>query len=53
MPQAYVLGLGQSGISAAKLLKADGWQVTISDSNTSPSLEQRKLALESEVLRWS
>ena len=48
MPQAYVLGLGQSGISAAKLLKADGWQVTISDSNTGPSLEQRKLALESE-----
>ncbi|MFZ4556321.1 MAG: UDP-N-acetylmuramoyl-L-alanine--D-glutamate ligase [Pseudanabaena sp.] len=48
MPQAYVLGLGQSGISAAKLLKADGWQVTISDSNASPSLEQRKLALESE-----
>ncbi|TYQ27506.1 UDP-N-acetylmuramoyl-L-alanine--D-glutamate ligase [Pseudanabaena sp. UWO310] len=48
MPQAYVLGLGQSGISAAKLLKADGWQVTVSDSNNSPSLEQRKQALESE-----
>ena len=45
MPQAYVLGLGQSGISAAKLLKADGWQVTISDSNTSPSLEQRQQEL--------
>ncbi|PZU97325.1 MAG: UDP-N-acetylmuramoyl-L-alanine--D-glutamate ligase [Pseudanabaena sp.] len=44
--QAYVLGLGQSGISAAKLLKADGWRVTISDSNTSPSLEQRKQELE-------
>lgn len=48
MPQAYVLGLGQSGISAAKLLKADGWQVTISDSNDSPSLEQRKQALVAE-----
>ena len=48
MPQAYVLGLGQSGISAAKLLKADGWQVIVSDSNASPSLEKRKLALESE-----
>lgn len=46
MPQAYVLGLGQSGISAAKLLKADGWQVTVSDSNASPSLEQRKQDLE-------
>ncbi len=45
MPQAYVLGLGQSGISAAKLLKADGWQVIVSDSNASPSLEQRKQAL--------
>ncbi len=48
MPQAYVLGLGQSGISAAKLLKADGWQVTVSDSNANPSLEQRKQALASE-----
>jgi UDP-N-acetylmuramoylalanine--D-glutamate ligase len=48
MHQAYVLGLGQSGISAAKLLKADGWQVIISDSSDSPSLEQRKQALESE-----
>jgi UDP-N-acetylmuramoylalanine--D-glutamate ligase len=48
MPQAYVLGLGQSGISAAKLLKADGWSVTISDSNNSPSLEQRKQTLMAE-----
>jgi len=48
MHQAYVLGLGQSGISAAKLLKADGWQVTVSDSQSSPSLEQRKQILESE-----
>ncbi|MFM7600610.1 MAG: UDP-N-acetylmuramoyl-L-alanine--D-glutamate ligase, partial [Pseudanabaena sp.] len=47
MHQAYVLGLGQSGISAAKLLKADGWQVTVSDSQTSSNLEQRKQALES------
>jgi UDP-N-acetylmuramoylalanine--D-glutamate ligase len=47
MHQAYVLGLGQSGISAAKLLKADGWQVTVSDSQASASLEQRKQALES------
>lgn len=46
MHQAYVLGLGQSGISAAKLLKADGWQVIISDSNNNPSLEQRKQDLE-------
>jgi UDP-N-acetylmuramoylalanine--D-glutamate ligase len=48
MHQAYVLGLGQSGISAAKLLKADGWQVIVSDSSAGPSLEQRKQALESE-----
>ncbi|MDX2255806.1 MAG: UDP-N-acetylmuramoyl-L-alanine--D-glutamate ligase [Pseudanabaenaceae cyanobacterium bins.39] len=46
MPQAYVLGLGQSGISAARLLKTDNWQVIVSDSNTSPSLEQRKGQLE-------
>ncbi|OIP77695.1 MAG: UDP-N-acetylmuramoylalanine--D-glutamate ligase [Oscillatoriales cyanobacterium CG2_30_44_21] len=46
--QAYVLGLGQSGVSAAKLLKADGWRVTISDSNISPSLELRKQELEKQ-----
>ena len=45
MPQAHVFGLGQSGISAARLLKADGWQVIISDSNSSPSLEKRKQEL--------
>jgi len=48
MHQAYVLGLGQSGISAAKLLKADGWRVSLSDSNVSPSLELRKQELELE-----
>ena len=48
MPQAYVLGLGQSGISAARLLKTDGWSVTVSDSNTSLSLDQRKQTLIAE-----
>jgi len=48
MPQAYVLGLGQSGISAARLLKADGWSVTVSDSGVSLSLEERKQALMAE-----
>ncbi|MBD2177613.1 UDP-N-acetylmuramoyl-L-alanine--D-glutamate ligase [Pseudanabaena sp. FACHB-1998] len=51
MPQAYVLGLGQSGISAAKLLKADGWQVTVCDTSASPSLEKRKQALASEDIK--
>lgn len=32
MPIAHVIGLGQSGIAAARLLTQSGWQVTISDS---------------------
>ncbi|MEE3716295.1 UDP-N-acetylmuramoyl-L-alanine--D-glutamate ligase [Tumidithrix elongata RA019] len=48
MPNAYVLGLGQSGLSASRLLKAKGWQVTASDRASSPSLEKHKIQLEAE-----
>jgi UDP-N-acetylmuramoylalanine--D-glutamate ligase len=48
MPNAYVLGLGQSGLSASRLLKAKGWQVTASDRASSPSLEKHKTELEAE-----
>jgi UDP-N-acetylmuramoylalanine--D-glutamate ligase len=34
MPIAHVIGLGQSGIAAARLLTQSGWHVTISDSGT-------------------
>ena len=32
MLNAQVIGLGKSGMAAARLLKRDGWQVTVSDS---------------------
>ncbi|WP_414529849.1 UDP-N-acetylmuramoyl-L-alanine--D-glutamate ligase [Nodularia chucula] len=48
MPRASVIGLGKSGIAAARLLKREGWEVVLSDSNTSPSLlkQQQQLAQE-------
>jgi len=38
MPKAQVIGLGRSGIAAARLLKQEGWQVTVSDSASADSL---------------
>ena len=32
-PTAYVIGLGLSGVAAARLLKRQGWQVVVSDRN--------------------
>ncbi len=48
MPRADVIGLGKSGIAAARLLKREGWEVRICDRNTSPSLlnQQQQLAAE-------
>jgi UDP-N-acetylmuramoylalanine--D-glutamate ligase len=34
MPIAHIIGLGQSGVAAARLLKKAGWQVTVSDRGT-------------------
>jgi UDP-N-acetylmuramoylalanine--D-glutamate ligase len=48
MLSAYVIGLGRSGIAAARLLKQQGWQVTVSDSSTSEALQQVQQALASE-----
>jgi UDP-N-acetylmuramoylalanine--D-glutamate ligase len=42
MKKATVIGLGRSGIAAAKLLTKDGYAVTLSDSNQNPSLETQK-----------
>ncbi|MBE9012248.1 UDP-N-acetylmuramoyl-L-alanine--D-glutamate ligase [Pseudanabaenaceae cyanobacterium LEGE 13415] len=42
MPNASVIGLGKSGNAAARLLKRQGWQVTISDRGFSPSLEAQQ-----------
>ena len=41
MPNAEVIGLGRSGIAAARLLKQTGWQVTVSDSASAESLASR------------
>jgi UDP-N-acetylmuramoylalanine--D-glutamate ligase len=46
MKQATVIGLGRSGIAAAKLLTKHGYAVTLSDSNQTPSLEAQKQEFE-------
>ena len=46
MKKATVIGLGRSGIAAAKLLTKHGYTVTLSDSNHSPTLETQKQELE-------
>lgn len=48
MPHAYVIGLGKSGIAAARLLKREGWQLVALDSNTSIALRQQQQELERE-----
>ncbi len=48
MPNAHVIGLGKSGIAAARLLKLEGWEVTISDRQTSDLLRQQQQQLEGE-----
>ncbi|MCT7951089.1 UDP-N-acetylmuramoyl-L-alanine--D-glutamate ligase [Ancylothrix sp. C2] len=48
MPKAHIIGLGKSGIAGAKLLKREGWQVTLSDTKTSADFQQQKQQLEAE-----
>ncbi|MEO1591378.1 MAG: UDP-N-acetylmuramoyl-L-alanine--D-glutamate ligase, partial [Cyanobacteria bacterium J06632_22] len=45
MGRATVIGLGKSGIAAAKLLQREGWEVRISDRNT----HNRLLPLKNEL----
>ena len=45
MKTATVIGLGRSGIAAAKLLTKHGYIVTLSDSNNSPTLETQQQEL--------
>ncbi len=45
MSKAHVIGLGKSGIAAAKLLQQNGWQVTVSDRGNSDSLRQQQQQL--------
>ncbi|WP_066381817.1 UDP-N-acetylmuramoyl-L-alanine--D-glutamate ligase [Anabaena sp. CA = ATCC 33047] len=48
MSKAQIIGLGKSGIAAARLLKREGWEVVLGDRNTSETLlaQQQELAQE-------
>jgi len=48
MLKAHIIGLGKSGNAAARLLKLQGWDVNLSDRNSSSNLETQKQQLESE-----
>ncbi|MBD2530362.1 UDP-N-acetylmuramoyl-L-alanine--D-glutamate ligase [Nostoc flagelliforme FACHB-838] len=50
MPRATVIGLGKSGVAAARLLKQEGWEVELSDSNTSETLLQQQQELAAEQI---
>ena len=41
MPKAEVIGLGRSGIAAARLLNRNSWQVTLNDSASADSIASR------------
>ena len=45
MSKAHIIGLGKSGISAAKLLQQTGWNVTLSDRGNSETLRQQQQEL--------
>jgi UDP-N-acetylmuramoylalanine--D-glutamate ligase len=45
MSKAHVIGLGKSGIAAAKLLKKNGWEVLLSDAKSSPNLQEQQQEL--------
>jgi len=48
MPGACVVGLGRSGIAAARLLHRQGWAVTVSDTGDSAALQQTRQMLAAE-----
>jgi UDP-N-acetylmuramoylalanine--D-glutamate ligase len=48
MPKAYVIGLGRSGIAAARLLKKDGWNAILSDRSLSENLQKQQQDLSKE-----
>ncbi|WP_413175060.1 UDP-N-acetylmuramoyl-L-alanine--D-glutamate ligase [Anabaena azotica] len=50
MPEAVVIGLGKSGIAAARLLKQEGWEVELSDRSTSPNLLEQQQELANEQI---
>ncbi len=45
MKTAHIIGLGKSGVAAARLLKGDGWNVVISDRAFNETLQQQQTEL--------
>ncbi|MGB5971879.1 MAG: UDP-N-acetylmuramoyl-L-alanine--D-glutamate ligase, partial [Nodosilinea sp.] len=45
MKNAHVIGLGKSGVAAARLLHREGWQVVLSDRGSTPSLISQQESL--------
>jgi len=50
MSKAHVVGLGKSGVAAARLLRREGWEVVLSDSNTSETLRQQQQELATQQI---
>jgi UDP-N-acetylmuramoylalanine--D-glutamate ligase len=48
MPHAYIIGLGKSGNAAARLLKQQSWQVTVSDRGNTEALQTEAQTLTAE-----
>ena len=48
MSKAHIIGLGKSGVAAARLLKEKDWEVELSDHKTSDSLQQKEQQLTQE-----
>ncbi len=48
MPVAHIIGLGRSGVAAARLLKRDGWTVSVSDAGQSDALLEQQRSLQAE-----
>lgn len=51
MPKGEIIGLGRSGIAAAKLLHQDSWQVTLVDSATEAQIASRFNAVQLQALQ--
>ena len=48
--RVHVIGLGKSGVAAARLLHRNGWDVTLSDRSISPQLSRQQQTLTQEGL---
>ncbi|MFZ9737428.1 MAG: UDP-N-acetylmuramoyl-L-alanine--D-glutamate ligase [Prochlorotrichaceae cyanobacterium] len=50
MKTAHVIGLGKSGLAAARLLKFQGWTVSLHDRSDTPALQEHRQHLAAEGL---